>query len=158
MLRVNGLYGHIRRNNAKSLALLGAFVLLFQLVAFALQLPTLVRNETYLAREDGLALGSLRTSRPGRRARCRPVRAAPAGAFLIDPEPRRDSPDVGAARGTQAAGLGVAPLRSWPGRGDEPRSVGRRALPVRSADIHATVHADTARARCSRHRRLLLAG
>src|SRR5215203_2615701 len=59
MLRVNGLYGHIRRNNAKSLALLGAFVLLFQLVAFALQLPTLVRNETYLAREDGLALGSL---------------------------------------------------------------------------------------------------
>ncbi|HEX8167188.1 MAG TPA: M48 family metallopeptidase [Beijerinckiaceae bacterium] len=58
MLRVNGLYGHIQRNNAKSLVLLGAFVVLFQLIAFVLQVPTLVRNEAYLAREAGLTLGT----------------------------------------------------------------------------------------------------
>lgn len=46
MLPVNGLYGHIQRNNAKSLLLLGVFFLLFEILAFILWLPSSARDES----------------------------------------------------------------------------------------------------------------
>lgn len=58
MLKVNGLYGHIQRNNAKSLVFLASFVLLFQLVSAALVTPGLVRRDFALAKREGLWPGT----------------------------------------------------------------------------------------------------